>query len=597
MQNKIIDQLVGAFKESPLSFSESLELSIQILAWVKLSTDQTIPERLQLNSALLNERPIHAMEVLSQLGQEDKILLKQAFADGKWINRLDPLSLRPALNFALRLNDTGMLQQLDVVDVVANFLHQDRVDELYPLPIELASLLFELSGVCPGDSVYTPWDFCGQLSARAAKKDATVYLESPVHSAIPALISLLAEKPFEVHYADPITSPSAIDGGKPRQFDLAIASPPFNMRYSPDAVKKDLFGRFPERTPSGPVLTIRHLLSQTSRLVVVAMPNNLLFSGGTELALRQDLVKGGYVKAVVAMPTGLLSMTNISFAILILDPAGESKQIKFINADTPRFYEPVSKAKSRLVNIEALVKLILETEVSEDTAVVSVGDVLANDAQLQVSRYVLPETKKRLQAKLANAQVIKLGDLITTIRPMPTSSDEEDSIEAGEIGAADLPSFGYIKAPGRLVKVESQIASKSEHQFLRPYDIVLIIKGSVGKLGIVPVNVPSPGPGGWVAGQSAIVLRTDQKTDIDPRVIASQLRSKLGQELLNNIVSGATIPMIQLKELIRLTVIAPDFETANRAIEALEREAELQQQIDLLRQEQAQAAADIWTLT
>jgi type I restriction enzyme M protein len=48
-------------------------------------------------------------------------------------------------------------------------------------------------------------------------------------------------------------------------------------------------------------------------------------------------------------------------------------------------------------------------------------------------------------------------------------------------------------------------------QFLRPYDIVLIIKGSVGKVGIVTTDVPEPQvPGGWVAGQSAIVLRAKQ---------------------------------------------------------------------------------------
>lgn len=597
MREKIIYQMLESLRATPLNFTESLELAIQILAWVKLSDTNAIPEDLKLNKTLLNDLPARALEVLHKLGQEDHELIRQAFSGGKRLNRFEPASLRPALDLALRLNETGILQDLDIVDTVANVVSQDKFGGEFSLPSELVALLVELSEVCPGDSVYTPWDFCGQLAAQTAEKDAAVYLESPSHSTIPALISLLAEKPFEVHYADPIRNPSAIDGGKLRRFDVTLSSPPFNVRYDPDVATMDWFGRFPERTPLGSVLVIRHLLSQTSRRVVVAAPNNVLFSGGAELALRQELLKKGLVKAVISMPSGLFQNTNIPFAILILEPAGGCKQIKFVNAaDSPRFYESISKAKLRLVNIEALVKLILEPEVSEDSAIVSTREVLANDAQLQVSRYVLPETKKQLQAKLANAEIVALGDLISTVRSMPTIASEEDSIEAWEIGAADLPPFGYITTPGRLVKVESQIASKNEHQFLRPHDIVLIIKGSVGKVGIVPANVPPAGPGGWIAGQSAIVLRTEGRARIDPRVLALQLRSPLGRELLSGIVSGATIQMIQIKELAKLPVFMPDINTGHRSIEALEREAELQQQIDRLRNEQERVAADIWPL-
>jgi type I restriction enzyme M protein len=598
MKEKIFNQMMDSFHATTLTFAESLELAIQILAWVKLTATKSIPEELQLNAALLNDHPSRALDVLNKLGQVDNELMRQAFSDGKRLNNFNPILLRPVLDLALRVSDTGILQGLDIINVVTTALSKDKYSGELFLPLEVASLLIELSGICPGDSVYTPWDSCGQLAARAVKNDAEVYLENPLLSAIPAIISLLTEKPFEVHYADPIRNPSAIDGGKLHQFDVAIASPPFNVRYDIDVITKDWFGRFPERTPLGSVLSIRHLLSQTSRRVVVTVPNTLLFSGGTELALRQDLLKGGHVKAVVAMPTGLFPTINIPFAILILDPAGGCEHIKFINAaDSPRFYEPISKARSRLVNIEELVKQILEPEVSEDSAIVPVSEVLANNAQLQVNRYVLPDIKKRLQAKLANAKIVVLGDLITTVRPMPTTSIDEDSIEAWEIGAADLPSFGYINAPGRLVKVESQIASKNEHQFLRPHDIVLIIKGSVGKVGIVPENAPPSGPGGWVAGQSAIVLRTVREAGIDPRLLTLQLRSPFGKELLNGIVSGAVIQLIQLKELIHLPILVPDIETGRHALEALEREADLQQQIDRLRQEQAQVASDIWTLT
>jgi hypothetical protein len=44
-------------------------------------------------------------------------------------------------------------------------------------------------------------------------------------------------------------------------------------------------------------------------------------------------------------------------------------------------------------------------------------------------------------------------------------------------------------------RVAASTVEENADRFLRPYDIVLIIKGSVGKVGIVPSDVPEPGPG------------------------------------------------------------------------------------------------------
>ncbi|MOA09008.1 hypothetical protein D3C78_1288140 [compost metagenome] len=178
-----------------------------------------------------------------------------------------------------------------------------------------------------------------------------------------------------------------------------------------------------------------------------------------------------------------------------------------------------------------------------------------------------------------------------------TNREGEETIEAMEVSVADLPSYGFIQATGRIVKVPSSLDAKSAQQFLRPFDIVLIVKGSVGKVGIVPHDVPPPGPGGWIAGQSAIVLRVPDDSVVDARALAVLLRSAIGQELLNGIVSGASsIKLIQLRELERLPVLITDQETNDRAIHALEKEADLQQAIDRLRQEQSQTAADLWSL-
>lgn len=587
MNDKLLPQMLAPLRNTALDPAETFEFALQSLAWAKLSAKCAVAEPLRLTAALLGD-PAGAKEALIRLGQGEEAW-QAAFANRKTLERLTPAQMSPVLDLALRFAETGVLQAYDPADAIGQQAHSAGV---FALPREVADLLAGLAGIKAGDSAYTPWDTGAQLATRAARSGAAVYLETPIHTAIPALIGILAEQSFRIAHADPIRQPTAIEHGKPQQFDVALAAPPFGLRYDLDVADRDLFNRFPERTTSGGVLSLRHLLAQTRRRVVVAVTNNVLFSGGGDLAMRKDLLKHGIVEAVIALPSGLLETTNIPFAVLILDPSGGHRQVRFIDADCPQFQEKKSKAKVELANLEQLIRQALESGPAENVAIVAVADILANDAQLQVGRYVLPDTTKQLQARLAKAETIALGDLVTTIRPLPPSPDDADGVDACEIGAADLPDRGYIGTPGRTIRV----SGKSEQQFLRPLDIVLIVKGSTGKLGIVSPEAPPPGNGGWVAGQSAIVLRGQLGARIDPVTLALQLRSPLGQELLSGIVSGATIPLIQLKELTRLQVLVPDRKTIQRAAAAFATEVQLQQKIDRLCTQQAEATAHLWTL-
>jgi type I restriction enzyme M protein len=410
------------------------------------------------------------------------------------------------------------------------------------------------------------------------------------------LVGVLLGGNLTVIYTDPITAPLAIDNGKLRKFDTSVALPPFGLRYDLETYDRDWFGRFVERTNSGIVLTIRHLLAQTKTRIVIAAPNTLLSSPGYEKALREDLVQKGIVEAVISLPSGLFSFSNIAMSILVLDPRGGHQEIRFVNGDNERFKEPISKARSRLTNIEKLLKIASGQLHDDDAALVLKTSVIENDAQLLVSRYLLADSSKAIQSILSSQNTVPLGDLVSTVRPMPTVNESQQYIEVLEVGAADLPKFGYIKTTGRTVKIDREIAQKNKHQFLKPLDIVLIVKGSVGKIGIVPTNVPPQGEGGWVAGQSATILRVDDQSKINPSTLALYLRSVLGQELLKTIVSGATIQLIQLRELLRLPIIMPSSEEQLKIASALDEEAALQDEIDIQINKQAKVAASFWNL-
>lgn len=594
MHEKIITQLQESLRAT-FAPVDALELALQMLAWAKLSSTEELPEDLRLNASMLNETS-RLPGILERLAHEEG-LIGQAFAKSQDWSRLDHRALQPALDLLLQLEQAGLLRSLafDPVSVIGPIAQ--KLGHESCIPPEVCSLLAHLADVHSGESVYVPWDSWGTIAASVSSADADVYLETPMFSSFPALISLLNDKPFQVRYADPIRSPSAVENGQLRQFKAAIAFPPLGQRYSADATNSDWFARFPEQTTSGSVLTVRHLLSQACHRVVVAIPNSLLFGAGAERTMREDLIREGQIESVIAMPAGLLPSTNVAFSILVLTPSGGPGEIQFFNADTPRYREPVSKAKCRLINIDELVERIASRAASDDQSIVSVADVINNDAQLQVSRYVLPDATKQLKDMLVrSAKSATLKDMLrSTVRPMPVTSQEESSVEVHEVGVADLPPYGYINTPGRTLRVEQVTLTKNVHQFLQPLDIVLIIKGSVGKVGIVTRDVPPPGPGGWIAGPSAIVLRADPQI-IDPRILFLQLRSEFGQAMLSGITSGASIQLIQLRELERLPLFLPALATGHQAAEALEKEALIQREIDKLRQEQSQVAANLWTL-
>ena len=296
------------------------------------------------------------------------------------------------------------------------------------------------------------------------------------------------------------------------------------------------------------------------------------------------------------MPSGLLAQTNIPFALLVLDMRETRQSIRFVNAEADRFREPTSKARAKLINIEGIVERVIGNLTDDLVAVVPTKTVLASDSVLQVNRYVLPESTRKTEQLLASSSTRKLGEIASILRPMPTTS-REDAVKVWEVGAADIPEFAYIPKPDKPAGIDPATAQRNNHQFLQPLDIILIIKGSVGKVGIVSKNVPPPGEGGWIVGQSGVILRINDPEIIDPKALAVYLRSPFGRGLLDGIaVKGATIPLIQQRELQRLPVIIPSKKKAAEIGKILDEQASIQQEIETLRTRQVELANKFWTL-
>jgi type I restriction enzyme M protein len=74
------------------------------------------------------------------------------------------------------------------------------------------------------------------------------------------------------------------------------------------------------------------------------------------------------------------------------------------------------------------------------------------------------------------------------------------------------------------------------------------------------------------------------------------LHSEIGQNLLQSMVSGATIPLIKLQTLKELPVIIPDEEKANQIISTFDKIVKLQSEIDTLNEEQESLSYAYWNI-
>ncbi len=585
MNEQALLRMRDILRGSPLMPDEASVLILLLLVWVR----RTSPG--------LDLSPQQLVKELESLAGSHPVLAR-AFIDRGLLKQISPATLTLAAEVA----QASAVQERSAPDAAPVDLPH-LLGLTFACDPSLPVLLRKLVSAKPGEQVYLPWDDTGQFGAAFAEHEALVVIETPAPTVIALLIGMLHHRPWQIEQVNPIVSRGSSEQPDPA-YEFAAALLPLGLRIDPQWLDHAVPGRFPERTSSAAVLGVRQLLAVTRTRIVVAVQNSLLFSSGAENNLREDLLKRGLLRTVIALPAGLLSGASVALSVLIIDLCGGIDKVRFVNADTQRFKVSTSRNRASLVGINDIANLCFSVTEGPEAVSISVQDLLKSGAQLQVNRYVVPENIARAQAILASADTVRLEDVVALLRPPPIISeadpantgnlDDDPVLPVFEVGAADLPEFSYVTKPGRRVKIDPK--ARDDVPFLRPNDIVLVVKGSVGKVGIVSGDEPEEACV-WTAGQSAVVLRVRDGSRLDPRALFMQLRSPFGQQLLKSVVSGATIQLIQLKELRKLPVILPDAATQQRAIDALEAEAVLARQIHQLQEEQAFQAASLWQLT
>ena len=588
MYSKVIAALIDAMRGSSERPQVIHERALQIVAWAALSLRGEIAEGLTLGAAV-GADDAQLGSIVGSLTERSS-LYAHAFGSLRGLKKELVTPLRAGMALCLRMQSQGLLSGSTAAELAGSSV---ELDSGLGMPPEVADLLVRLAPDL-GNSIYVAWDSSGQLTARALNSGARVHCDVQGSPVAPSLAGLIVGGTLTVDHTDPIQAPGPVSKGKLTQFSGAVAFPPLGMRYDVETAERDLFSRFPEKTTLSSVLSVRHLLAIAQSRVVVCVPNGFLFGASTERELRKSMLESGQIRAVIALPPGVLSVASIAISMIVLTPSGRERTVRVVNADHDRFRRMVSKTRSELIDVDAIVEAATGQADGEISRDISADEIAANDYQLQVTRYLIPEEQKQIRAILERTKTVALGDLVEIYRPPVVKSLDGTSVVLREVGVGDLPAYGLIEEPQKRIEVDQAMAKKLGRFHLRPFDIVLAIKGSVGKVGLVPPGAGDSDPP-WIPGQSSVALRVSN-SNFDPKAIFMLLRSALGQTLIKSIVSSGTIPFIQTRELEALAVPVPPMAEQAVAAEILDQEIALQQEIGELQARLAMLSKSLWTV-
>ncbi|PCN59406.1 N-6 DNA methylase [Acinetobacter sp. YT-02] len=148
------------------------------------------------------------------------------------------------------------------------------------------------------------------------------------------LLFALSEKEADIQRADSLSEGSSSYG-----VDLVVSTPPVNMRVLESLVAgqnylKELFitARIP--TSASESLWIQQALYNLNahgKAYLQIIPG-WLFRGGYDAELREKIVQLNWVEAVVLLPAGILTDSNIEMSLLILNKAKAKDTIRMVDA-------------------------------------------------------------------------------------------------------------------------------------------------------------------------------------------------------------------------------------------------------------------------
>lgn len=198
--------------------------------------------------------------------------------------------------------------------------------------------------------------------------------------------------------------PKFKDGEALRTYDYVVANPPLSDKTwstgltlgeggSGDRFQRFTWGMPP--TKQGDYAYLLHIirsLKNTGKGACI-LPHGVLFRGNAEAVIRQQLVRSGYLKAIIGLPANLFYGTGIPTCILVLDMENATARKGVFMIDASKgFKKDGPKNRIREQDLHKIVDTFTRQDESNprDARMVPVAEIAdpKNDYNLNLPRYI-----------------------------------------------------------------------------------------------------------------------------------------------------------------------------------------------------------------
>jgi type I restriction enzyme M protein len=455
------------------------------------------------------------------------------------------------------------------------FFSTNALEKIYKTSNQVVQLGVEL--LSPENDVYLPF---ANNFAVAYFTDQTVFAESQrqEHLLIAELIKIIDKRDIVFELADTLERPAFTDPKAShllRQFDAVISFPPFNQKGKLN-LSKEKFNRYKYYRGSNlNVAQVEHILMQSSGKAVVLLPVGFAYRTGPEEELRQSLIEKNWLEAIIQLPPNLHSATSIETTFFVLNKQKKENSVYFMSLKDDRFLKRDGR-KIVLSDVDEIVDLYRNRkEIDNISILVPNSEIKSNNCSFAVDRYVISKEAASLQEQLKGYELVELQSL-AEIRRSQLLKDEEEGTEVLEFSPSDMPQAGFTQKSNKVKFIDKQW-NKFETYRLRPYDILLSTKGTIGKVGILGDSDQL-----MLASQAMQVIRLKEGEDLKSRAVILYmfLKSDLGQGMLKQLVAGTAMPQIPTAEIKKLQIPVLSKEEREHILENFNTEISMYKKIE-----------------
>ena len=470
------------------------------------------------------------------------------------------------------------------------------------LDIEAASLIAELLG--HSTSLRSTFSaaalptICAALAAKEAGRAFNVrFIDT--NRDICELVSLVAAV-IEVEIAASTGDPFLRDDDRAATAELCM--PPFLARISsPESLPQKTLDRLGlsegARLTYEPVAIADALANAPDARVVIGCSSGALFRMvGVEAAARDEMVDSGRLATIFGVPSGMLySNTQVTTGIVVLEPDPENdRDVRFLYLGDDNFSTRSSRGRYEVrpnVSWEQARNGRLD-ESSTWGRDVSRDEIKSQNNILTVERYLRNPSARTLSDFLEGHETQPLNEIVEVIRPRAVKKAPDGDYLIREASPGDIGETGYLELPPKETRLAKGALRGARNQRVEPGDVLLSVKGTIGRVGLVPEAAPDTEDGFWTAGQSLVILRSRNR--IKPEVLYEYLTADVVQEHIRSLAGGSAIQSINAKDLGALEIPVPAMEEQECVVMAFKQRQTLYDEIDRIRDQISKERAATW---